>query len=165
MIINTLGSLINVFLQHKEKRVIMSIRIQWFLFILFIGMTTFVMSINASDRKDLVENGTVSLELVPFRGIYVSIGNVYQDGGGVVITGTVRCHYGSFAIAGHVDITILDPAGKTLKKVTVSHVPKTVLRKEKRDVFFTGRLPIIPPRGSTVRVSYHNSLDKTSNCK
>jgi len=50
----------------------MDMRIQWFLFILFIGMTTVVMSTNASDRVNLVKEGVVLVEYVPSKGVYVS---------------------------------------------------------------------------------------------
>ena len=96
----------------------MDIRIQGFLFMLFIGMFTVAMSINASDRIDLVKEGVVLVEYIPSKGIYVSKAYIYQDGDELVISGKVRRPYGSFAVTGHVDIEMLDPEGTTFKKTT-----------------------------------------------
>ncbi len=143
----------------------MNIRIQCFLFILFIGMTTVVMSTNASDRVNLVKEGVAFVEYVPSKGVYVSKTYVYQDGDELVISGKVRRPYGSFAVAGHVDIEMLDPEGTTFKKTIATHIPRIVRRKGPRDASFTVRLPIILPKGATVRVGYHSSLDKALSCK
>ncbi len=143
----------------------MNIRIQCFLFILFIGMTTVVMSTNASDRVNLVKEGVAFVEYVPSKGVYVSKTYVYQDGDELVISGKVRRPYASFAVAGHVDIEMLDPEGTTFKKTIATHIPRIVRRKGPRDASFTVRLPIILPKGATVRVGYHSSLDKALSCK
>ncbi len=143
----------------------MDIRIQWFLFILFIGMTAVVVSTNASDRVNLVKEGAVLVEYVPSKGVYVSKAYVYQYGDELVISGKVRRPYGSFAVTGHVDIEMLDPEGTTSKKTTATHIPRIVRRKGPRDASFTVRLPIILPKGATVRLGYHSSLDKAFNCK
>ena len=73
--------------------------------------------------------------------------------------------YGSFAVTEHVDIEMLDPEGTTFKKTTAIHIPKIVRRKGPRDASFTVRLPIILPKGATVRLGYHSSLDKALSCK
>jgi len=143
----------------------MDIRIQWFLFILFIGMTTVVMSTNASDRVNLVKEGVVLVEYVPSKGVYVSKAYVYQYGDELVISGKVRRPYGSFAVTGHVDIEMLDPEGTTFKKTTATHTPRIVRTKGPRDMSFTMRLPMILPKGATVRLGYHSALDKALSCK
>jgi hypothetical protein len=134
----------------------MNARIQCFLFVVIFSIATIVISTYASNQVNLVENGTVSLEFVPNKGIPVSKAYVYQDGGDLVILGKVKRSYGSANVTGHVDIEILDPDGITLKKTTATHVPRIVRRKGARETSFTVRLPIIPPKGASIRLSYHH---------
>jgi hypothetical protein len=137
----------------------MGIKIQSIIIVLIFCLVTIVMSTYASNQVNLVENGTASLEFVPSKGIYVSKAYVYQDGDDLVITGKVKRHSGSLSVTGHVDIVILDPKGTTLKKVAVSHVPRIVRRQGASDASFSARLPIIPPKGATVRLGFHSSKD------
>ncbi len=60
--------------------------------VLVFGIATIVMSTCASDRVNLVKNGTVSLESVPCKGIYIFKAYVYQDDGNLVISGKVKRH-------------------------------------------------------------------------
>ena len=133
----------------------MSIKIQSILIVLIFCMVTIVMSTCASNQVNLVENGTVSLEFVPSKGIYVSKAYVYQDGNEFVISGKVKRPYGRSFVTGHVYIEMIDPEGTTFKKTTATHIPRIVRRKGARDASFTVRLPIIIPKGATVRLGYH----------
>ncbi len=105
---------------------------------------------------NLVDKGIVSIEKVPTSDIYVSAAYVYQDGDELVISGKVKHRHAHRKSGGHVDITILDPEGKIIMEVTTSYLPRIIRSKGSREARFSVRLPFIPPKGSTVRVAFHD---------
>ncbi len=54
---------------------------------------------------------------------------------------------------GHVDIAIVNPEGKILKEVHTNYKPRILVRKRRRQAYFGVRIPVVPPPGSTVRVT------------
>ena len=113
----------------------------------------------ASNRVNLLKNGTTKLEIIPSRGIYISRVYVIQDGDKLVIKGTVKRRSSSRAGSGHVDISIVSPEGEVFEKVSTFYIPRIIPskpgRRKSRGSRFEVRLPTIPPTGSKVRVAYH----------
>jgi len=125
----------------------------------------------ASDRVNLVDRGTVSIERVPSGGIYISEVRVNQDGDELVVTGRVRRRGHSPVSLGHVDVSIISPEGKTLEQVSTYYSPRIIPSKPGHRRLhgsrFEVRLPTIPPTGSKVRVAYHGVSkpdSRTSSC-
>lgn len=125
----------------------------------------------ASDRVNLVDRGTLSIERVPSRGIYISEVRVNQDGNELVVTGRVKRRDVSAGGFGHVDVAIISPEGKTLEQVSTYFSPRIIPRKHDHRRLhgsrFEVRLPTIPPTGSKVRVAYHRISkpdSRTSSC-
>lgn len=109
----------------------------------------------ASNRINLVDNGTVTVERINSQGAYVSSVYVYQDGDYLVISGRVKQLYSTVVTdRGHVDITMLNPYGTTLKQVSKRYNPR--LSRKKRTAYFRARLPVILTPGVIVRVMHHS---------
>ncbi len=137
------------------------------LFVSILAMTGIALSGCVSKRVDLVDTGAVSLQRLPSKDTHISRVDVFQDGDELVITGKLRRGLSSMPGLGHVDIAIVDPEGKILKEVHTNYFPRILARKQRRRILamarnqrqqanFGVRLPLVPPPGSTIRVTYHN---------
>jgi len=120
----------------------------------------------APNRVNLVDTGTVSIETVPSKEIYISEVRINQDGNELVLTGRVKRRHLAPVGFGHVDVAIISPEGKSLEQVSTYYNPRIIPRKRgHRRLHGSGfevRLPVIPPAGSTIRVAYHRSAKSES---
>lgn len=130
------------------------------LFISILAVPGIALSGCASNRIDLVDIGQVSLQRLPSRGTYISRVHVFQDGDELVIRGRLRRGPSSMLGLGHVDIAIVNPEGKILKEVHTNYVPQILVRKQRRQAYFGVRISVVPPPGSTVRVTYQPGTHK-----
>ncbi len=128
------------------------------LFILALAISSFVASACSTNRVNLADNRTVSLERVHSDNITVSRVYVYQDGDQLEISGRVKRRSSSIFNGGHVDIAIISPDGEILEQVSTRYYPRIIRRRGARESFFTARLTAIPPKGSIVRVAYHEAV-------
>ncbi len=111
-----------------------------------------------SSRTNLVKNEMVSVELLPSKGnarifkVYI-----YQEGDKLVVSGRVRRFFKNRPTSrGHVDIAVLSPKGEVIGKASTSYIPRIIRREgQHRASYFTARFSVIPPKASTVRLSYH----------
>jgi len=123
--------------------------------VLILVLTGFGTFACASSRVNLVESGRITIERLPAEQVYISKATVHQDGPELIITGRVKRRTVSASDGGHVDIAVIHPGGKILKKISTSYVPRILRRKGTRESSFTVRLHLLPPEGSIVRVAYH----------
>ena len=138
------------------------------LMILSISMTGWAC---ASNRVNLLKNGTTKLEIIPSGRINISSVYVIQDGDKLVIKGTVKRRSSSLAGSGHIDISIISPEGEVFEKVSALYIPRIIPskpgRRKSRGSRFEVCLPAIPPTGSKVRLAYHRvskSEGRTFSC-
>lgn len=120
-----------------------------------IVMTIIVAFGCASNRINLVDNDTVTIELLPSERVYVYRVNVYQDSGDVVIFGKLKRHYNSTISAkGHVDLALMKPDGTVSRQFTASYSPQ--LTRKRRTASFSVNLPDVTlPQGTILKVGYH----------
>ncbi len=130
------------------------LRILFVLMILSVSMTGWAC---ASNRVNLLKDGTSKLEIIPSKGYYISKVHVNQNGDELEITGRVKRRSYSGTGGGHVDITIVNPKDEVLEKLSTFYVPRMIptKRMHTRESRFEVRLPTILPTGSKVRVAYH----------
>lgn len=123
----------------------------------------------ASHKVNLVDEGVVSIERLPSKGVYISRAYAYKEGVDLVVSGRVkRSRSVASPSGGHVDIAILSSDRKIIKTTSTSYTPRIIRRKGARESFFTARIPMVPPAGAVVAVVYHRpsySTDRTFDCK
>jgi len=139
------------------------------LFILSYITVCFVISSCASSHLNLVENGTVTIERIPYEGCYISKVNAIEDDGELVISGRVKRRSLLSISRGHIDIAIINSEGKVLKELSTLYTPQYIPAKRihTREARFKVRLPNIPYKGNKIRVAYHRNLrsySKTFDC-
>lgn len=136
------------------------------LFLLIAVAAVMVGSGCATNRLNLVKDGTVFVEIVPTRNEYITRTSIYQDNGEVLITGNVGTHrLPVFANGGHVDGVILAPDGSVIKKFSASHA--VFRRKNSFQPAFTVRLPLVLQPKTAVCLAYHHPatvVAKTFDC-
>ena len=119
------------------------------------GLTIVYIAGCASNRINLVDNGTVSIERVSSQRTLVSKVYVYQQEEELVISGRVRRRLSTgLAGGGHVDITVLNQEGKPIKNISKGYLPRWI--KHSRTSSFTVHLPLIISEASIVRVVHHS---------
>jgi hypothetical protein len=130
-----------------------------------LGLTAILLSGCYGNRVDLVDNQTVSLERVPTKCLYISSAAVYQKGNATEVRGVISRQHRGFHGHGHVDIAVLAPDGTVLEESRALYHPRTLRRKGDPHAHFTAPLSTVPPPGSTVRLSYHEDEDSSSETK
>ncbi len=119
---------------------------------LLASMTTYGCALH---RVNLVDNGTVLLELVPSDEGYVSQAHVFQDDDEMLISGKVKRTTHSSAIhQGHVDIAIIAPDGTVVHEVSAPDTPTSLRRRATTKRTFSVRLKIVPAQGTKIRMTY-----------
>jgi hypothetical protein len=121
----------------------------------------------ASSRTNLVKKEMISIERSPSKGnVHIFRVSVDQEGDELVVSGRVtrRIKY-RLPSQGHIDIAVFSPKDEVIGKASTSYIPRIIRREgQHRASYFTARFSVIPPKGSTVRLSYHtqrNSAAKT----
>lgn len=107
-------------------------------------------------QPTLDERGVVKIDARGTSSISIVDAHAYQDGQELVVGGDAE-----FPISnrdgifdGHVDVIVIEPDGNTLAhhdiKITPRRIPKSIGRR----AFFVTRFQVIPPAGTTIRISY-----------
>ena len=108
---------------------------------------------------NLAKSGEVSVERKHTKNIYFSYITVYQNGENISVSGKVKNRFNFKRIPmGHIDVTIISPAGTILKKVGVLHYPRRLPRKRAGSSYFKVDIPVTLPLKAIVRVEYHNNM-------
>ena len=120
------------------------------------------LSCATTNRIDLLKNNNLQLETISSKGIKISRVYVYKEIEGIRISGMVK-NKGVMSVSfGHVDISIIDPEGKTLKELSTDYIPRILFnrRRHPHGSDFNVSIPFIPPNGSKVLVTYHRNIRK-----
>jgi len=121
----------------------------------------------APKHVNLITKKGVSIETIHSAQVHISDVVVSEDGNELVITGKVYRRNRSISGSGHVDVTILDPAGNVIEKGSVPYTPTTLPKtpgaRRHRGSRFEVRLPSVLPAGSRVQVAYHATVKPESN--
>lgn len=137
------------------------------LFLLGVVTTGMFLSGCAPKHINLITKKGVSIEAIHSAGAHISDMAVSEDGNELIITGKVYRRNRSISGSGHVDVTILDPAGNVIEKGSVPYTPKTLPKtpgaRKHRGSRFEVRLPRVLPAGSKVQVTYHATIKPESN--
>lgn len=123
-------------------------------------LAIFSSSCVASNRIDLVKNGTVTIAQERTGKAYISSSSAYEKNGELVITGVLRRrdHLGG-PIKTHVDVEIVSAGGVVTGKVSSSDVKvskRIVGRGYKSFERFTVRIANVPAKGSVIRLVSHS---------
>jgi hypothetical protein len=124
----------------------------------------------ASNCANLLKNGSFKIEAVSSKGYYLSNVHVNQVDGGIEITGKVKRRSYAGIGGGHVDITIISLEGEVLDKFSTIYSPRMIpmRRVHMRESGFEVHLPMIPPKGSKIRIALHRpskSVSKEFSCE
>jgi hypothetical protein len=112
----------------------------------------------ATAGKDLIESGTVTIQRVDSRHVYVSGVAAVEKEDHVEISGWVKKHYGWSVGDGHVDIAVLNPKGEAIEEISTRYTPGEIPRKKGRRSHFKVELPLGSlERGSSVLVGFHRA--------
>jgi len=137
------------------------------LFLLGVVTTAMFLSGCAPKHVNLITKKGVSIEANHSARVDISDVAVSEDGNELVITGKVYRRNRSISGSGHVDVTILDPAGNLIEKGSVPYTPATLPKtpgaRRHRGSRFEVRLPSVLPAGSKVQVAYHATVKPESN--
>lgn len=137
------------------------------LFLLGVVTTGIFLSGCAPKHMNLITKKGVSIEAVHSARVHISDLAVSEDGNELVITGKVSRRNPSISGSGHVDVTILDPAGNVIEKGSVPYTPTTLPKtpgaRRHRGSRFEVRLPCVLPAGSKVQIAYHARVKPGSN--
>lgn len=137
------------------------------LFLLGVVTTGIFLSGCAPKHMNLITKKGVSIEAVHSARVHISDLAVSEDGNELVITGKVSRRNPSISGSGHVDVTILDPAGNVIEKGSVPYTPTTLPKtpgaRRHRGSRFEARLPCVLPAGSKVQIAYHARVKPESN--
>jgi hypothetical protein len=153
----------------KSQEGIMNTRELKILFLLMIASVSMTVLACASNRVNLLKDGTYKLEPISSGGYYISNVHVNKVDDGLEITGKVK-RRSYFGVGdGHVDIAIVSPEGEVFEKLSTFYVPRTIpmRRRHRSGAHFTLRLPVLPPNGSTVIIAHHSlsePVNKTFSC-
>jgi hypothetical protein len=142
----------------NERRSVMSKKIGSIEILACLCLAMIVLAGCASSKVNLVDTERVTIERMASEGgVRIENVYVYQEGNELLVSGRVkRRGTGRVIPRGHVDIAILSPEGNVIEKASTSYVPTTIRRKlSHRGSHFNARFSVVPPEGSTVRVSYH----------
>jgi len=126
---------------------------------LSIGILITVISGCVTNRIDLVDNGTVSVETIPSKKVNFLWIDIYQDGEDCIVYGTIQQHgYSSSPLTTHVDITTFSPEGSILqvRRTRDIHVPRRRPGKGVDWARFQERYSDIPPIGSKIQLVCHS---------
>ena len=129
------------------------------LFLLGFVTTGMFLSGCAPKHVNLITKKGVSIETIHSARVQISDMAVSEDGNELVISGKVHRRNPSISGAGHVDVTILDPAGNVIEKGSVAYTPTTLPKtpgaRKHRGSRFEIRLLCVLPAGRKVQVAYH----------
>lgn len=106
----------------------------------------------APPGENLVMAGKAVAQTQSTGEVQISRADVYQDDGTLVVDISLQrpTHDGT-GKAGHIDVAVLGPDGSLLKQDSFGNV----WRRCGTSTFIWARLPIVAPKGSTVRVLFH----------
>ncbi|MHC4639805.1 MAG: hypothetical protein ACYTBP_09525 [Planctomycetota bacterium] len=128
--------------------------------VMILAILLFIIPGCAANRVDLVDTGVLSLEQHTTGKVYITWADIYEDRDGFVVTGVLRRRdTAGPPVKVHVDITILSPEGKILNEGRSSdiYIPRRIYRRTQTFKRFEVSFPGIPPEGSKVTITAHNS--------
>lgn len=108
----------------------------------------------AATRTNLVENGAVSLELAPGERIFVDRAYAFEQNNELIVSGRVKRRRSEGIGGGDVKIVVISPTGAVLSATVAPYYPRIIPREGARESTFIARIPVVPPRGSTIHVKY-----------
>ena len=113
----------------------------------------------ASSRPNLVDQGILSLETIHTDKVLISFVDVDWDGESLEVSGRMlrRRRTLPVSFAGHADITIIAPDGKSFTRVGTHYHPRRIPRR--RGAFFKISIPIDLRPGTIVRIEHHNTRE------
>ena len=137
--------------ETMENKILRKFLLTFFIVMSFSGIL-FAWTANT----DLLENNFLTLEIVPYRGIRISDVNVDREIKGLQITGMVKNQSVIPLSFGYIDVTIVNPDGVVLKKVSTDYLPRILFNRHRHPEgsYFNVSLPFTPPEGSKVVINY-----------
>lgn len=105
----------------------------------------------------LVEQGIVRMDIGKSKPVSVKKATAYLEGGTTIVRGEAAFPSSSSSrhFAGHIDIEIALPDGKSIAQNNVKLFPKRIPKQRGRRASFVARFDVEVPEGTVVHVTYH----------
>ena len=126
---------------------------------IFLAVTTAIISACAAERVDLVAAGVVTLEPHAAGKVAIAWSSAYKQNGTLIVSGVLTRHdHIGLPVKAHVDATILSPDGRTLDTACSKaiYVPRRITGRGQSLKRFSIYFPSVPPQGSLVRLVCHS---------
>lgn len=124
----------------------------------------------AAGKINLRETGEILVDIRQVEAVHTEEADVYAAEGGILVSGIVRRHRKSVPSSGTVEITVVDPGGSVLAVDEAEYVitRRTVFMPKNRTLSRTGpeegrfrkQLHVVPPPGSTVRLTIKTAVPR-----
>ncbi len=107
-------------------------------------------------QPTLDERGVVKIDARGTSSISIVDAHAYQDDQELVVEGDAAFPISSTngIFDGHVDVIVIKPDGNTLAHHDIAVIPRRIPKSIGRRAFFVTRFHLIPPAGTTIRISY-----------
>jgi len=130
------------------------------LIIITCSLVLLFLSACAAPGINLVKSGDVAVDVLPSKSFDLDNVRVYKGSDETIVKGRVWLtrHFkpGDY---GHIDIERISPDGVSVEKSRVFHKPRTLKLIGTRPAYFESALSNSENKGSTFRVTYHQSED------
>ena len=112
----------------------------------------------------LSEQGIVRTEIQESKPVSITHATVYREDSMTVVRGEAAFpSWNSFGhFTGHIDLDIAFPNGNMIERRNVSLIRKRIPKTRGRRAFFVSRFSDDPPKGTIVRISYHDGKHEKS---
>ena len=131
--------------------------------IVSIGLLTAVVAFSGCTKNAVTRTvaSPLSIQRLLSNNTHITEVKAYQDNGELVIYGKVKrtAEQCCDAVTGHIDIVVLDPAGRVADVVSTLFSPRNIPKVRSRSSRFSARLPFTEDELSGIILTYHNSLD------
>lgn len=112
----------------------------------------------ATTGRNLVESGTVTIQRLDSKAVYLSGVAVVEKEDHIEVSGWLKRRYVWSLGDGHVDVAVLNPQGEAIEKISTGYTPGVIPRKRFRRSHFNAALPLRTlERGSSVWVGFHRT--------
>lgn len=130
-----------------------------------LGAATVFLAACAPRGVDLTRDRTATIEAAPSKNVRFRRTRAHQSSETLLVSGQVHgTRRSAFPASGHVDVAVLAPDGAVLAETRTSgmHVPRRRPGRTSTGRRFAARLPVVPPVGSVIRLTFHSGRHPTA---
>lgn len=114
-------------------------------------------SCSATSKKSLGKD-EIAVDIISGSNALITQAVARQSEGSILIDGKVRRKVvgGRGIIKGHVDVTLLNSEGQVLHQTVAECDPRIIPNRGTLTSSFSTQIPLVVPKGSLVRLRFHN---------